>query len=276
MWWYSGADRPSSLAGTFGHGYTAGILGCHPDGTSSGFADTSLYSAGAWNNATGAPPQPGSASAQTWIWHSKKWSKLGPATSPPPRTDAGMIYDEARRQVVLFGGQNAVESAPGQGLAPLNDTWTWDGASWTNRKPATSPPASVGAGLVYNSKLGRVVALVNVFLNGTQSNQTWTWDGTNWVRILPTVDVPGPRYHAAVAYDPAHDRVVVFGRRTGVGMDLIEDADTWTFDGKTWERHAAAAGGPPGRLGAAMAFDRSSGRVVMFGGDRYSGAGAGL
>jgi hypothetical protein len=234
-----------------------------------------VYSAAAFP-ASGAPPPPGSATPQTWTWQSGKWSNLNPTASPPPRTNAGMVYDEGRHQVVLFGGQDAVESVAGQGLPPLSDTWTWDGTTWAKRTPATSPPAATGASLVYDSKLGRVVALVNPFQNGSQSNETWTWDGDTWAQIHPTVDIPGPRYHSAVAYDPAHDRVVVFGRRAGVGMDLTEDADTWTFDGKTWERHAAAAGGPPGRLGAAMVFDPSSGKVIMFGGDRYSGAGAGL
>jgi hypothetical protein len=186
-----------------------------------------------------------------------------------------MVYDEARRQVVLFGGQDAVEHGKGQGLQLLRDTWTWDGKTWNKGDSAQNPPASTGAGLIYDSKRGRVIALVNVYQDSKQSNQTWQWDGKNWARILPTTEIPGPRYHSGVAYDQAHDMVVVFGRRTGPGMNLTEDADTWTFNGKTWQRHAAAAGGPPGRLGAAMAFDPSTGKVVMFGGDRYSGAGAG-
>ena len=51
----------------------------------------------------------------------------GPAaaapTAPSPRYDAGMAYDAARGQVVLFGGQDA--------FSFFGDTWTWDGAAWT-------------------------------------------------------------------------------------------------------------------------------------------------
>lgn len=57
--------------------------------------------------ASGAPP-PGSTTAQTWIWQSGKWSKLSPTANPPPRTDAGMVYDERRHQVVLFASASLV------------------------------------------------------------------------------------------------------------------------------------------------------------------------
>ena len=40
----------------------------------------------------------------------------------------------ARGRVVLFGGC-------GDLVCPLGDTWEWDGTSWVERTPATSPPA---------------------------------------------------------------------------------------------------------------------------------------
>ena len=43
-----------------------------------------------------------------------------------------MTYDEARGQVVLFGGTT-------NGTNRRSDTWGWDGTSWTQRKPATAP-----------------------------------------------------------------------------------------------------------------------------------------
>ncbi len=58
--------------------------------------------------------------SDTWIWDGSTWRKLHPATSPPARHNADMIYDAATGNVVLFGGYNGQR---------LNDTWTWDGAT---------------------------------------------------------------------------------------------------------------------------------------------------
>jgi hypothetical protein len=202
---------------------------------------------------------PASMTAETWTWQNKKWTKLGPATSPLPRTWAGMAYDEARHLVVLFGG-----GGRGQGQAVFGDTWTWDGKTWSQRTPATSPPATVGSRLVYDAKLGRVVALVPT----GDVTQTWTWDGTAWAQLHPTTELQGPGFAAAAAYDPAHGSVVVFGAdRSDKGI-----ADTWTFDGTTWARHIAVLGGPPGRDRATLAYDPSAGRVVMFGGATFGTA----
>jgi hypothetical protein len=181
-----------------------------------------------------------------------------------------MVYDEARRQVVLFGGQEAVQNpdAAGQGLSVLKETWTWDGKTWSQQAPVTSPPAAYRPVLVYDAKLGRGVALVDVYSEVTQKTtpQTWTWDGSTWAQLHPSTERPGPGFSVA-AYDAADGAVVVFGGNvcTG-GMQCTVVGDTWTFDGKTWTRHAAAAGGPPGRGPAALAYDPSGGKVVMFGG----------
>ena len=196
------------------------------------------------------PANPASAKGETWIWKGAKWTELTSANGPRPRVFAGMAYDEARGQVVLFGGL----PVEGDG-SHLMDTWTWDGKAWTEQHPAFSPPACNGQILVYDVKLGLVVALVDG-CEGT--TETWTWNGTDWTPLHPTVELPGPRFGSSAAYDPANGTIVVFSQQA--------DGITWTFDGKTWTRHAPRAGDPPGRDGATMAFDPSSGKVVMFGG----------
>lgn len=204
-----------------------------------------------FGTASQTPADPASAKAETWIRAGGKWTQLALSTSPRPRVFAGMAYDEARSQVVLFGGL----PVEGDG-SHLQDTWTWDGKTWTEQQPALSPPACNGQILVYDVKLGLVVALVDACDGRTQ---TWTWNGTTWVMLLPTVELPGPRAGSAAAYDAANGTIVVFSQQA--------DGITWTFDGKTWTRHAVVAGGPPGRDGTTMAFDPSSGKVVMFGGN---------
>src|SRR5436190_10505902 len=47
--------------------------------------------------------------------------------SPPPRAYDGMAYDAVHGEVVMFGGYY---------FGALDDTWTYDGSSWTERFPA--------------------------------------------------------------------------------------------------------------------------------------------
>ena len=68
---------------------------------------------------------------ETWVWDGTVWTKLSPATSPSVRGEVSMVYDSARQQVVLFGGEASSNS-------PLNDTWVWDGTNWTKKNPVTS------------------------------------------------------------------------------------------------------------------------------------------
>jgi hypothetical protein len=39
----------------------------------------------------------------TWIWTGRDWRRLHPASSPPARHNADMIYDAVTQSVVLFG-----------------------------------------------------------------------------------------------------------------------------------------------------------------------------
>lgn len=76
--------------------------------------------------------------------------------------------------------------------------------------------------------------------------------------------MPAARLNAAMAYDPVHRDVVLFGGRTPSGTEF---GDTWTWDGAAWHRrdtsHSAA---PSPRDAAAMAWDPQLRRVVLFGG----------
>ena len=74
----------------------------------------------------------------TWAWDGSTWTKQAPATHPPARYSGSMAYDAATGTIVLFGGYTT------QGHGGLNDTWTWDGSTWTKQAPATHPPAECG------------------------------------------------------------------------------------------------------------------------------------
>ena len=60
-----------------------------------------------------------------------------------------MAYDAATGTVVLFGGDGS--------SGDLGDTWTWNGTTWTEQTPATSPPARESATMAYDAATGTVV-----------------------------------------------------------------------------------------------------------------------
>jgi hypothetical protein len=72
---------------------------------------------------------------------------------------------------------------------------------------------------------------------------------------------PPPRGEAAVAFDKARGDMVLFG---GTSFPAAL-GDTWTWDGKLWTQHHAAAG-PEARYYGAMAYDDARQQVVLFGG----------
>jgi hypothetical protein len=200
--------------------------------------------------------------SDTWEWDGTNWTKRSPATSPPARTGHALAYDSARGRVVLFGGSR---NPPNGGI--LSDTWEWDGTNWTQKNPATSPPARQQHALAYDSARGRVVLFGGYGSGDGLLSDTWEWDGTDWTQKNPATSPPA-RYRHALAYDSARGRLVLFG---GVGerSTFLSDA-SWEWDGTEWTQKNPVTK-PPGREGHALAYDRGRGRVVLFGGRGVGG-----
>ncbi len=197
--------------------------------------------------------------ADTWEWDGTNWTQKFPATSPSPRLTAGMAYDEARQQVVLFGG------GPGSPTG-FADTWVWDGTNWTQKFPATSPPARAGSPLAYDTIRGQTVLFGGTADGVTFFNDTWVWDGTTWTQKFPATS-PSPRVHAGMAYDEALQQVVLFGGANNPITLVL--GDTWVWDGVNWTQKFPATS-PPGRHLHAMAYDDARTQIALFGG--YTGS----
>jgi hypothetical protein len=169
----------------------------------------------------------------------------GQAT-PPARDSMGMTYDVAHREVVLFGGFGR--------KGWVDDTWTWDGTTWTRRQPATSPPGRYLMGMTYDAASGVVV-----LFGGSGHGDTWTWDGTAWTQHHPPTS-PSPRALMGMTYDAARSEVALFGG----AYECCFLNDTWTWDGMTWtQRHPPVP--PPYGGGLGMTYDSARSEVVLFG-----------
>jgi hypothetical protein len=186
----------------------------------------------------GAPDSYASdAVADTWAWTGTAWLELSPGGpgAPPPRIAAAMAFLDGT--LVLFGGGNGTF-----GESLLDDTWTWDGATWRDL-PVTGPSSRRGAVM---APLGGKLVLFGGSTNGSDTpfGDTWTFDGTAWTQL----DVPGPAPRTQAAMAPLGGKLVLFG---GYVDPKPEYADTWTWDGAAWTQLAVT--GPPGQGGGVLA-----------------------
>jgi cysteine-rich repeat protein len=205
----------------------------------------------------------GTTTSETWRWDGGRWQQLAPGPAPSARADHSLTYDPLRDEIVLFGG-HATFTTPSN---PSSQTWIWNGATWTQRTPAVSPPARWGHGAVWDAARGRVV--IHAGRNdGARLADTWAWDGTTWTELDVAAAPPG-RAYLGMAYDQGRDRIVIFGGETDVAVFVQE---TWEFDGATWTLIDAASS-PPGRvcLGT-LTYAPTRGRVLLYGGLTDAGA----
>lgn len=195
-------------------------------------------------------------SAETWEWDGRNWTQRHPVISPPARIGASMAYDAAIHRMVLFGGfspDNVV----------LSDTWEYDGTNWTELHPATSPPARHYAAVAYDAYRQQVVVFGGDG-GGSPSlllNDTWVWNGTTWAQRNSAAS-PAPRSLAAMSFDAATGRVVLFGGYNGESGF----GDTWEWSGESWTE-VFPVNSPPPRYQHLMVDDPDRGLVVVFGGD---------
>jgi hypothetical protein len=184
------------------------------------------------------------------------------ATDVTARSESAMVYDSARRVVVLFGGRDSKGDL-------LGDTWEWDGSTWSQRITPLAPAPRYGHAMVYDSARRVVVLFGGRGLPFDdmgfpyKDRKTWEWDGVGWIER----DIPGPdnngsdRIDHAMTYDAVRSQVVLFGGRSDAN-------DTWVYDGAQWTQLTPAVS-PTARRGHEMTYDVEREVVVLFGG-RYS------
>ena len=197
----------------------------------------------------------------TWEWDGTAWTQKA-TSGPPARKHFGGGYDAARGRTVVYGGLTLADVA-------LTDTWEWDGTSWTQRASTRPSPLDAPTQAVFDTGRNALLMVVGAFSTGPSETwqwnganwsvvgpgpaiampnattgagaasylysagsagvATWRWNGTAW-SSLATPTTPALRFGAAMAYDAARSRVVLFG---GLANNAYS-RETWTFDGTSW------------------------------------------
>lgn len=195
------------------------------------------------------------------------WRAHTSGTTPPgPRFDVGLVYDSARRELVLFGGQqrntaDEIEPVPAE-------TWTYDGTSWTVQTPAMSPSARFGHTMVYDPVRKVVVLFGGLSATQTPLDDTWEWNGAEWTPITSATH-PTARLFAQATYDDVRGALVVSQGFTIAGFLPVGLSDTWTYDG-TWTQVATATN--VGERFSPAAYDKTARTSFLFSGQTFGGS----
>jgi hypothetical protein len=176
----------------------------------------------------------------------------------PSLWDVASAYDSTRSQVVLFGG--VPQDVTGMFS---KQTWLFSNQAWVQGPAAPAGlTARGGAAMAFLPDTGQTVLFGGSGGAWPPLNDTWLFDGSRWTAGPSAPPALSGRYGAAMVYDPAIHKLVLFGGSGAAGYN-----DTWLFDGTKWTKGPAAPAAMVARAFAAMVYDPSSQKVLMGGGD---------
>lgn len=201
-----------------------------------------------------------SSSNQTWSYDGSTWTQLAPAVSAPAKVGIELVYDVARGVTVMYGGLNTSFF----GGPSVDQTWEWNGSTWTQAFPTTTPGGLGNYGACYDVVRSRVVLYggsADSFFPIAESG-TWEFNGTNW-SLVATATSPGPLERPAMCFHAGINRTVMFG---GIDPQIGGVDTTWLFDGTNWTAAPITGAKPAVRTGAKMVYDSLRGVCVLTGG----------
>lgn len=188
-----------------------------------------------------------------------------PTFPQPDRLGMLIAYDESRRELWGFGGQDAVTFAPNQEL------WRWrvdePEKGWVF-VPILGPlpPARSDSIWVFDSSRNVFYAAGGADVTFTFLTDTWKFDpgALAWTDLTPSGTL-NPRFPQEGAYDKARDRIVRFG---GVAAGFIVQQDTQEYNPETnaWSTPTLALPSPPARFIHSSAYDDVRQLFVIHGG----------
>lgn len=201
---------------------------------------------------------------------SAAWSQLTTlGTSPDRRMLFGMGYDPLRDRILVVGGHSGFFPA---GPEYRNDVWELplsgpNAMTWAQLAPLGSPPdARWIYGMVLDPLRDRLLLFGGVTSAG-RPNDVWALQlagGTSWSPVTALGVPPSGRSDHAMIYEPAFDRLVVFGGydggfRNDAWMLSLGGSQSWTM---------LAPGNPPPSVRDIMhaVYDPYGARMVLFGG----------
>lgn len=194
----------------------------------------------------------------TWTWDGSNWTEVK-RDKPPNRALHAMWYDPLQKRTILYGGigRDSIEEK----VERFSDMWAFTGSGWTKLTVTNTPGERLGAQYAVEPATGKVLLFGGLKAELTDpadeesirrqfyDNETWQWDGgaSTWTKLAPATS-PFARQNGRLAYDPATQRLVLFGGYAGFFL-----SDIWTWNGSNWEPMIDQGGGRRRSAGGAVA-----------------------
>ena len=205
-----------------------------------------------------------------WVYSisSGRWQRMKPSGGPPAaRFGHTVVFDSARRRLIVFGGQAA---------GFFSDVWAYDISRniWDRLAPENAGPLPrYGHSAIHDPARDRMV-ISHGFTDDGRFDDTWAFElATNtWLNISPAANRPLRRCLHHAVYDGGNRQMLFYGGCAS-GFGPCPLGDLWSFDLETGQwRELRATPSPPPRQWYGMAFDTSRSRLTVFGGSGSGGA----
>ncbi|GAC1657861.1 MAG: hypothetical protein NVS4B7_04000 [Ktedonobacteraceae bacterium] len=207
-----------------------------------------------------------SPGAQTWNQLNASigaTGSCGSGSTPAPRMNAAMVWDNVDQQVLLYGGIDANNHYLGDlwSYAPAANNWTLIKCSFA------SGPGARAASAVWDGTEMLLLGGINKY--GLQSD-FWSYTpGSNakWQRLPATA--MGSRAYQTLVWDSTDSRLYVFG---GLDANGVQQDDFWSYSTSSgWSQvtpitTGIGVGRPGGRQQAMGVWDSKHNVLVLMGG----------
>lgn len=209
--------------------------------------------------------------AETWEYVGGNWNQLAPATSPSARRYHSMVWDGT--QVILHGGHSTVD---------LQDTWTFDGTTWTDVTPGgTKPSVRYRHLAVWDGTRMLIYGGVTVFQ--LVSKDTWEFESGAWTQLTPTNYIPNVQHVGTPLSDDGRagmtgvwdgTRILTFSGYSdgGAGGEFTSSGyqepggGTWQYATADWSQVGPATN-PDARFDHGFCITDDDQKLLMYGGN---------
>ena len=221
------------------------------------------------------------------------WTQLSPSGGPPQlfNYQPTVVGDPATNRLIFYGRDSGGTSE----VWVLTNSNGLNGApQWIQLSPAGGPPPSRGNHFgVYDPASNRMM-----IFGGCGGgcfpilNDVWVLTNANglggtptWVQLSPTGGPPTPRQGGAAGYDPATNRMIIFGGQDGSGSVFPSDTfpEVWVLSNAnglggtpSWAQLSPAGGPPPGQYVPSSIYDTANNLLVVAGGISPDSSGSGV
>lgn len=238
---------------------------------------------GGFANGIGAPP----LFNDVWVLsdadgsgQASNWTQLVPqGVAPAKRAVHSAVYDPGSNSMIVFGGNLSV----GNCFIETNDLWKLTNANgaggtptWAQITPAGAPPSiRDGHSAVYDAANSRMIVFGGRVECSSANAEVWVLVNANgvagtptWTQLFPAGGPAARSFHSAV-YDPASNRMIVFGG----GTDTAFVNDVWVLSNAnglggvpTWTQLTPTGPLPFDRTSHSATYDPEANTMTVFAG----------